>query len=197
VEGDTDVPVAQRLLELVGLEIGTVYGLKGKDHLDERLPAYNKAAHYSPWLVLRDLNRDAACAPGLVRVILPRPAARICFRIAVRAAEAWLLADRERIAGFLGVPVSRVPTEPDGLANPKQEIVNLARRSRRRAIQQDMVPDPRTSGRVGPGYSARLIEYALERWRPRTAAAVSTSLSSCITAVEDWAAAVKDFVGLR
>ena len=44
VEGDTDVPIAQRLLELVDLEISHVYGLRGKNWLDGKLHAYNAAA---------------------------------------------------------------------------------------------------------------------------------------------------------
>lgn len=83
LEGDTDVPVVRSLLALVGRELGTVYGLRGKNFLDERLNAYNAAARYSPWLVLRDLNSDAACAPELLRVLLPRPANHMCFRIAI------------------------------------------------------------------------------------------------------------------
>ena len=45
VEGDTDVPIARRLLELVDFEVGSVYGLRGKNWLDGRLHAYNAAAY--------------------------------------------------------------------------------------------------------------------------------------------------------
>jgi len=48
VEGRTDEPVAKRLLHHLGLEVGTVYGRRGKSHLLQRLPNYNKAAHFAP-----------------------------------------------------------------------------------------------------------------------------------------------------
>ena len=40
------------------------------------------------------------------------------------------MADNERLAAFIGVARSRVPTNPEGLEFPKQAMVNLARRSR-------------------------------------------------------------------
>lgn len=46
VEGVTDEPVARRLLKHVGLDIGRVYGRRGKAHLLERAVHYNKAAQF-------------------------------------------------------------------------------------------------------------------------------------------------------
>lgn len=62
------------------------------------------------------------------------------FRIAVRAAEAWILADRGRVAEWLGVPAARVPHDPDSLDDPKPTLVDLARRSRRSRMRRDLVP---------------------------------------------------------
>lgn len=42
VEGITDEPVAKKLLKHVGLDIGTVYGRKGKSHLLERIHNYTE-----------------------------------------------------------------------------------------------------------------------------------------------------------
>jgi hypothetical protein len=187
VEGDTEVPIVDKLLALVGTEVGTVYGLKGKDRLDQLLPKYNQAARFGRWFVLRDLNGDGVCAPDLVQRLLPHPATHMCFRVAVRASEAWLLADRERICEFLAVRTGRVTENPDDLRDPKQRLVNLARDSRRRAIREDMVPARGTSARVGPGYTARIIEFATTRWRPEVAAVRSPSLTKCIAALRRWA----------
>jgi len=187
VEGDSDVAVARRLLDLVGLELGPVYGLRGKNLLDQRLDAYNQAARRRKWLVLRDLNGDARCAPELAGRLLPHPSRGMCFRVAVRALEAWLLADRANIARFLSVPIHRIPTDPDEVANPKLELVSIARRSRRVAIREDLVPAPTTSAQVGPGYTSRVIEFATDLWRPRTAASLSDSLARAIASLERWA----------
>jgi hypothetical protein len=184
IEGPGDVPLVERLLETVGLDVGNVYVLGGKATLDRRLAGFNHAARHAQWLVLRDLDSDAACAPELKAELLPTPGAHMCFRIAVRAAEAWLLADRERIAPFLGIPRERVSAAPESLDDPKQAVVNLARRSRFRAIRADMVPATGTSARVGPGYTSRIVEFARDHWRPKVAARHSPSLAACVRSLE-------------
>jgi hypothetical protein len=191
VEGDIDLPIARRLLLSIGLELGAVYGLHGKDRLSQRLSGYNYAARRTPWFVLRDLNNDAPCAPELVRNLLPAPAPQMCFRVAVRSAEAWLLADREEIARFLGVSRALVPTDPETLPYPKQTLIDLARRSQRRVVKEDLVPAEGTSARVGPGYTGRMREFAADLWRPETAAHLSPSLQGCLRALRRWAADVK------
>lgn len=55
----------------------------------------------------------------------------MCFRIAVREVEAWLLADAEQAAGFLAVPLARIPAEPETLPDPKATLIALAGRSRK------------------------------------------------------------------
>lgn len=188
VEGKTDVPVVKRLLDLAGLEMGAVHGQQGKALLDQRLPGYNNAARHAPWLVVRDLDRDAACAPELVAGLLPNPGRWMVFRIAVRAMEAWLLADAERLSQFMRVALSRIPLDPDSVIDPKGEMVRLARASRLRAIREDMVPADGTSATVGPAYSARVIEFARGPWRPDVAVGKSRSLAGCARALSAWAA---------
>lgn len=187
VEGITDEAVIRRVLGYVGLTCGTVYGKRGKSDLLRRLPNYNQAARFAPWLVVVDLNQDAECAPDFVRSVLPNPAGRMQFRVAVRAIEAWLLADAERLAAFLGVPVARIPPNPDAEPDPKTTLINLARRSRRRAIHEDIVPLEGSGGRVGPGYPGRLIEFVTATkhlWRPEVAVQRSDSLRRCVEALQ-------------
>ena len=69
------------------------------------------------------------------------------FPVAVREVEAWLLADRKHLAHFLHVPITQIPLAPEELENPKQTLVNLARKSRVRSIQKDMVPRPEVAAR--------------------------------------------------
>lgn len=98
-----DEAVLQRLVEHVGGRTGTVYGRKGKPYLRQKIDGFNQAARYSPWVVVVDLNAEADCAPSLCAQWLPDPAPNLCFRVAVREVEAWLLADGETLARFLGV----------------------------------------------------------------------------------------------
>jgi hypothetical protein len=107
--------------------------------------------------------------------------------VAVRAVEAWLLADAERLAAFLGIRAALIPRDPDAEHDPKTTLVNLARRSRRRAIREDIVPREGSGGRVGPGYVGRLIEFvtaAENGWRPGVAAGRSDSLRRCLEALQ-------------
>ena len=180
VEGATDEAVVKRIIDHVGGQAETVYGKEGKDHLRKRIRGYNNAARHRPWIVLVDLDSDEDCAPPLRQAWLPAPVPRLCFRIAVRAVEAWLMADSETLADYLGVPPSRVPGNPEGLDDPKEVMVNLARRSRRRCVREDMVPGERGGRRVGPAYPGRLIEYAATAWRPEVAARHADSLRRAI-----------------
>jgi hypothetical protein len=126
--------------------------------------------------VLVDLNCDADCAPILRGEWLPRVARLMCFRVAVREIEAWLLADRERFARFLGVPVARIPFEPETVADPKRFVVDLARRSNKREIREDLVPRPGSGRVVGPGYTSQLSDFVQRVWRPEAAAETADSL---------------------
>jgi len=186
LEGSTDGPVATRLLEHVGLTVGPIYGLRGKSHNDAKMPAYNSAARFAPWFVLRDLDHDAPCAPDLARMLLPTPSRHMLLRIAVREMEAWLLADQKALSAFMRVSASQMPANPDDLTDAKAELVRLARRSTKPAIRRDMVPRAGSGTSVGPGYSARIMEFANERWRPEVAAARSPSLARCIRALRRW-----------
>jgi hypothetical protein len=188
VEGDSDASVLQRVLESVGLRLGHAYVLQGKGNLDKKLSAYNNAAQHERWLVLRDLDRDASCAPSLLGRLLPKPAAHMQLRIAVRAAEAWLLADQNGLSRFLKVGPQVIPMDPEALENPKLSLVNTARRSGDRAIREDMVPEEGTGNQVGPGYSSRIIEFASGHWNPEAAAQYSESLRRCMEGLKRWTA---------
>jgi hypothetical protein len=183
VEGDLDEAVVVRLAHHVGVDVGPVYGKRGKEALKARLLGYNRAAQYWSWLVLVDLDQEADCAPPLRQRLLPDPAPRMCFRIAVHAVEAWLLADRERLGRYLAVPPARLAANPETIANPKQFLVQLAARSRSREVKRDMVPTPESGRRVGPGYTGRLVQYVIDTqrgWRPEVAAGLCDSLGRTI-----------------
>jgi len=163
VEGTVDEAVVQRLIEHIGAVIGPVYGRRGKDHLRKSLGGYNQAARFAPWLVLMDLNSDAECAPALRAALLSVEAPMMRLRIAVREVEAWLLADRERFATFLGVAAGGLPVSPEAEPDPKHSVVVVARRSKRRALRGDIVPRPGSGRREGPGYASRMIEFVLDK----------------------------------
>ncbi|HEV3257886.1 MAG TPA: hypothetical protein VG013_13455 [Gemmataceae bacterium] len=174
-----DKSVLQRLVSETGAVLGQVYGLSGKDQIVKRLNRYNQSARRSPWVVLLDLDRDESCAPAGCRLWLKEPEPNLCFRLVVRAVEAWLLADREALAKFLRVAAARVPRNPEQLDDPKRVVVSLARHSRSRQLRADMVPEPSSGRTTGPRYAQRLTEFAEKHWRPAVAAKHADSLRRC------------------
>lgn len=187
VEGPVDEAVLRRLIQGFGATAGTIYGKMGKDRLIRQVPAYSLAARLAPWVVLIDLDRDADCAPTLRNRLLPSPAPALCLRIAVRAIEAWLLADRERFAEFFGIALSKVPQHPERLPDPKRTVVDLARSSRRKEIRLDLVPRQESGRTVGPAYTSHLLAYIQDGqrgWRPEIAAEEADSLKRALLCLE-------------
>lgn len=183
VEGATDEPVAKKLLKHVGLEVGTTYGRKGKKHVLERVLMYNKAAHITPWFVLIDLDATSQCPSEALALWLPEPANGMRFRIAVRAVEAWLMADRESIANFLSVSLAKIPHQVDHDPHPKQTFINIARTSRNKSMREDIVPRDGSGAKVGPLYMARLTDFTENHWRPDEGQKNSRSLHRCLNAL--------------
>ena len=132
VEGLVDEAVVRKLVALAGGRTGEVYGRNGKQALRLRISGYNNAARRSPWVVLVDLENEADCAPPLRDEWVPAPAPNLCFRVVVRAVEAWLMADGPTLARYLGVRLARIPEAPETVDNPKDSMVALARQSRRK-----------------------------------------------------------------
>ena len=187
VEGMLDEAVLRRLMKKMGAIAGPIYGKNGKSFLLQKVNAYNQAARFVPWVILIDLDHDADCAPPFLQSCLPNPARHMSFRVAVREIEAWLLADRERMAGFLSVGVSHIPHDPETLDSPKSTMVGIARHSRRRDVRENMVPRPGSGRKIGPAYTSLLIEFARNTehgWRPHVAAKSSYSLNRCIRRLE-------------
>src|SRR5579859_712648 len=190
VEGIVDEVVLRRVCGHAGVRIGIVYRRSGKNYVLSRLPGYNHSARFRHWVVLLDLDNDAACAPEILPNWLPYPSHLMRLRIAVREVESWIIADAQRLANFLGVPAHNIPSNPDGLADPKLAVVNISRASRSSAIREDMVPKPGSGQPVGPAYTSRMIEFLQDLnsgWRPDVASLNSESLRKCIASITELA----------
>ncbi|HEY2576533.1 MAG TPA: hypothetical protein VGI74_09525 [Streptosporangiaceae bacterium] len=190
VEGFTDEGVASAIVRSCGLSVHAYYGRHGKDDLLKKLPRYNEAAALIPWIVLVDLDDDGPCPGQKCADWLPTPAKLMRFRIVVRKAEAWLLADAERIAEFLAVSRALIPLNPEELQDPKETIISLARRSRKRDIRKGLVPRSNSGASVGPTYASDIREFARSQWRPLVAAQCAPSLQRCLEHVRELAAAL-------
>jgi hypothetical protein len=136
-----------------------------------------------PWFVLVDLDHDHPCAGALVNEWLPDAPPLMRLRVAVREVEAWLLADRHGVARFLSVSRDRIPRRVDELDDAKSSMINVAARSRKRAIREGLPPQ-RNSGRtIGPLYVSELSRFVSEHWDVDDATNASPSLARVLCRV--------------
>jgi hypothetical protein len=115
-----------------------------------------------------------------MRAWLPHGAVgRFVIRLAVPEAESWLLADRDAVSQFIGVPVGRIPFHPDTLADAKQTVLQLARQSKVREIRSEIV-STLNSRTPGTGYNTHLCKFVKQHWCAARAAEHSPSLSKAL-----------------
>ena len=181
VEGVTDETMAHRLALTTGHEVGVCYGKKGSSWIKKNVGAFNKLAGSMPVLTLLDfMDTNFACPPEILEQWLPHRHPRMMFRVVVRELESWLLADREGMAGFLGVPLEKIPLAPETVSDPKRTLVNLARRSRYSSIRSALVPQQGSTAQVGRAYVTEINRFIFDLWSPERARNISPSLDRCL-----------------
>lgn len=181
VEGYPDEAVVQRLCEITNLQIATIHIKRGKGNLDKKLNGYNNAAKLSPWLVLRDLDDDADCAPELCTRLLPDALHGMHLRIAVREVEAWLMGDASSCAQYFSIPKIKFPSRPETVEKPKEDLIRIIKRYGNKDIIDEMVPLPGSIAKEGPAYASRVADFARNHWSPLAAAQVCDSLQRCLS----------------
>jgi hypothetical protein len=188
VEDELSEAVVRRVLQQVrvGYAVGTCYRPGGFGYIRRKIRAFNQAARHCPYLVLTDLDKGE-CAPALIeRWLNEAPHPNLLFRVAVREVESWLLADAKGFARFLGISAQHVPSDPDGLPDPKRRLIELARLSRRRDLRDSIVPRHGSTATVGPDYNGCLAGFVAGNWNSVKAAARSDSLRRFRSAVQSF-----------
>jgi hypothetical protein len=147
-----------------------------------RLRAYaekynDMAKNGVPVVLLTDLDRQV-CPMSLVEEWMggrhaPHP--EFLLRVCVREAEAWVMADCEAVARFLGIRSAEVPSKPEQLPDPKQELLRLARRCTRN-LRNGLLPAGNSKAQVGWEYNRLLTTFIEEHWNPASAGARAPSL---------------------
>jgi len=171
---------ASRQRYLVGLR----YNGGGFGWIQRRINGFNNAAKGMPYLVLTDLDRHE-CAPALIGAWLAGPRHHnLLLRVAVRQVEAWLLACRRDFAHFAGVQEHLIPPDADRIANSKEFLIDLVRRSRNSSLRSDIVPARGSTAKVGPNYNGRLISFVERHWDPIAAKECSLSLRKVVEALD-------------
>jgi hypothetical protein len=119
VEGAVEEAILRRLVPEAGMRPGRVWGNKGRQYLIKQLPAFNRAARHRPILALMDFEGTKGCVGDFIQRLLPDRDPRRCLRLAVRASEAWLMADTRGLAGYFRISADVVPRDTDSLVQPK------------------------------------------------------------------------------
>lgn len=163
-EGACDIRAVERIAQLYGLDIGAKYDCRGKSKLDARLHGFIAASQYGPWIILRDLDTDATCAPSLLASLNTQNHDLTCFRIAVRSIESWLFADKSGLSQWMNVRSAQIPNEPESVQNPKQLLVQIAATSRSRLIKERLCAREADGAMVGAEYGAAIFEFIDQHW---------------------------------
>lgn len=177
-EDELSCAVMQRLIEASGRPflVSRILNTRGNDQLMKNMAKFKAASRVVPHIVLTDLDHHP-CPPALIEQwqanVLPP---RMLFRVAVHEVEAWLLADREGLAKFLDIAVNKIPHEPETEADPKRTLINLARKSRKRRLALELVPETGSAARIGPLYNVRMREFVSNTWNIQRACNHAPSL---------------------
>ena len=177
VEDRLSDAVATKILETFDAKIVKRIGFQGKSDLERKTPELNRAANGITVFMLTDLDTPRECPPGLIRSwIRGTLNPRFFFRVAVMEVESWIMADRMGFSDFLSVPLHRIPSPTDNILNPKEFLLSLARRSKKKAVREALVPAQGATFSVGNEYNTLLSEFVRKHWNLERAASVSPSL---------------------
>jgi hypothetical protein len=164
--------------------IGNCLKRGGYGYLKRILPGINNsAAKCLPYLILTDLDNHE-CPLALISEWLSQPKhPNLIFRVAVKEVEAWLLAHREEFARFLGISVDLVPRDLDSIRDPKQLLIELTKKSKKRYLRDAIVPAKNSTAKIGRDYNSQLIQFVHESWRAELAKDHSQSLARAVNAI--------------
>ncbi len=148
---------------------------------------YNKAAKNMPFLIITDLDKKE-CAVSLINDWFnnSEKEADLIFRVAVREIDAWILADRQGIANALIVSADIIPLEPDKIDDPKNQLMQIAKRSKSREIREEFPPKD-AFARQGPLYNRLLTNFVTKEWNLAEAKKHSKSLEKAYNALKEFA----------
>lgn len=177
VEDELSESISTQILGHFDIEIWYTIRGKGNVSLRQKAPELNRSANGAAIFLLTDLDSPRDCPPGLIRSwIRSTLNPRFFFRVAVMEVESWVMADRVGFADFLSVPLHRIPSPTDNILNPKEFLLSLARKSKKKAVREALVPAPDTTFRVGNEYNILLSEFVQDHWDLERAATASPSL---------------------
>ena len=175
--------VSTKILAHFGIDIVQSVIYEGQTYLQRKAPSFNKTAHEACGVfMLTDLDSPNLCPPRLIASWLNSPRnSRFLLRVAVMEVESWVMADRRAFAEFLSIPVHRVPRNTDEILNPKEFLISLVLRSKKRRLREELVATRITrTPHPGDKYNEHLSTFVKNQWDIDRAASRSPSLSRTI-----------------
>ena len=165
-----------RLAAEAGLQVSQLIRRNGKGYLQSRFRNFCQMASFQTVLVLADLDRARSPSELLADWFGTREApSGLVVRFAVREVEAWILADHQAMRELVGSRAGRFPDDPESLLDPKQTLLNLARRAPRQ-VRDDLLPARGAVASQGLGFNSRMSEVIQRSWDPARASKQSPSL---------------------
>lgn len=157
---------------------------QGNVRIRANIPKYKGASRVAPHIILTDLDRYPCSTALLEEWHVGALPPDMILRIAVREVESWLMSDRQGIASFLHVAFEKVPAAPESVDFPKQALFSVIRKSRRKRLVEEMVPQ--AGAHIGPLYNDHLCNFTLNYWNIETAAENAPSLSRSLSRIEEF-----------
>lgn len=143
----------------------------------------NVAKNVMPVLMVADADQ-AACVVTQRNAWLPRDVSqRLSMRLAVREAEAWVLADHIGFSKFAVLSKDLFPGNPEAEADPKQALLALVKKSKRRELRDEMLPGRGATSPVGLGYNVHMTDFVKNHWDVGRAVNRAPSLARAIPRV--------------
>jgi len=160
----------------------------GFGYLKARLPDFIASCRGGlSFLLLTDLD-TRPCPPDLLDDWfggIAKPDSML-LRVAVREVESWVLADRVRFAGWLGVPENEVPAAPEACLDPKADLLVLAKKSKKYDLKEGLLPKKGAPSKIGLEYNDLLCAFVSSEWRLEEAAKLAPSLARAIRRLREF-----------
>ena len=154
VEDRLSENILRKAVQHCGSNVGNCYKKNGCAYIDGKIRAFNNASKYSPFIVIRDLDKYD-CAPMLIKTLIANKNNNLILRIAVRESETWLLADKKNFSKYLGISENSIPDDVENIRNPKEYLIDIARKAKK-SIREDIVPERGTIAKYGKNYNGCL-----------------------------------------
>lgn len=150
---------------------------RGSGNLKRKIANFkNMALGGLPVLAITDLDGKDCIIDFLEDWKATPPIKGFHLRVAVNEIESWILADRDGMARWLGLPISFIPSQPDSILQPKEELLRIVSRCKNRILRNELLPKPNSSALIGVGYNRILSEFINEVWDLEEAVESSPSL---------------------